>query len=71
MEVDGGKAGGGVGNGVGHDKDAMVNEGAAGVDDIGHVAVTFVGSGPEEGLWEAPDDTGGIIAVEEDGADAV
>ena len=71
MEFDGGKAGGGVGNGVGHDEYAVVNEGAAGVDDIGHVAVALVEGGAEEGFFETSDNPGGIIAVEEDGADAV
>jgi hypothetical protein len=67
----GGEAGGGVGDGVGKDEDAVVDEGAAGIDDVGHVAFALVGGGAEEGLFETPDDARGIVAVKEGGADAV
>ena len=45
VKGDGRKAGGGVGDGIGYDKDTMVKQGAAGVDHIGHVAFAFVGGG--------------------------
>ena len=48
-----------------------MDEGAAGVDDVGHVAFAFVGGGSEERFFEAADDTRGVVAVEEDGTDAV
>jgi hypothetical protein len=56
FEGEGGEAGGGVGDGVGKNEVAVVDEGAAGVDDVGDVAFALVGGGAEEGFFEAADD---------------
>lgn len=56
FEGEGGEAGGGVGDGVGEDEGAVVDEGAAGVDDVGDVAFAFVGVGTKQGFFEAADD---------------
>ncbi len=63
VEGDGSEAGGGVGHGVGENEDAVVDEGTAGVDDVGHVAFAFVGGGTEERFFQASDDARGIASV--------
>ena len=44
---------------------------AAAVDDVGHVAFPADALGLQQGLAQPADDPGGIVQVEQDGADAV
>ena len=60
-----------VADSVRDDQGARMEERAAGVDDVGHVAVLLVGSRAEERLTQPPEDPGGVLEVEQDCADAV
>ena len=66
-----GHADGGVADAVGEDQDAGVHEGAAGVDDVRHIAVPFIGSRAEQWLAELADDPGRVLKIEKYGADVV
>ena len=60
-----------VGHRIWEDKPLAVQEAAAGIDHIGHVAFAFVFVRPDERLAQPANDAGGIVPVEQERADAV
>src|SRR5246127_1790866 len=67
----GGEADGAVGDPVGDHQGVGVNERAAGVDDVGHVAVLFVASGAEQWASQLAEHPGRIVEVKQNRADAI
>lgn len=66
-----GEGGGVVGHGVGNDELALMDEAAAGVNDIGNVAFAFLFVRLDKRFAGAAKNPGGVIAIEEKSADAV
>jgi hypothetical protein len=56
---------------VGTDEAAVVTQAAAGIDDVGDVALALVLVRLDERLAQAADDASGVVEVEQEGADAV
>src|SRR5258708_31474413 len=71
IEWDGRETGGVIGHTIRNDQFAVVEESAARINDVGHVAFPFVLVGFEQRLAEATDHFGRIIAIEEERTDAV
>ena len=65
------ETGGVVGHGIGNDQFAVVHESAAGINDIRHVPLTLPLIRLEQGFTQAADHFAGIVAVEEECADAI
>src|SRR5713101_1656188 len=71
IEWNGSDARGVIGQTIRNDELAVVEERAARINDVGHVAFPFVVVGCEQRFAEAADYFGGIIAIEEERTDAV
>src|SRR5450631_518839 len=71
IEGNGSETGGVIGHGVGNDQFAVVNESPAGINDIRNVPLTLALIRLEQGFMEATDHFAGIVAIEEERADAV
>src|ERR1700691_5510879 len=60
-----------VGQTIGNNQIAVVDQSAAGINDIWHIAFTLVLVGHEQGLAKVADHLGGIVAIEKERAQAV
>ena len=79
VDIADGDAAAGVAHGVGDQQNIAMENGAAGVDDIGHVTFAFGFQGFDQRRAKAADDVRGVVEVQEcrsdtvaaDGSDAV
>jgi hypothetical protein len=71
IKWDGSETGGVIGQTIGNDQLAVVEESATRINDVGHVAFPFALFGFEQGFAEAADHFSKIIAIEEERTDAV
>ena len=60
-----------IGHGVGNDQFAVVHESTACIDNIRNVPLTLALIRLEQGFMEAADHFAGIVAIEQERADAV
>src|SRR6266849_4824079 len=60
-----------VGQAIGNDQHAMVDQSAARIDNVRYVAFTLILIGLQQGLSESPDHLGRILAIEKKRTDAV
>src|SRR6476646_10361381 len=68
---DGCEAGSVIGKAVGNDQFTIVDQRAASINDIRYVAFSLILVRTEQGFAEAADDFGGILAIEQERANAV
>src|SRR5216683_2553919 len=66
IKWDGSETGGVIGQTIGNDQLAVVEESATRINDVGHVAFPFALVGFEQGFTEAADHFSKIIAIEEE-----
>ena len=71
IERDGSETGGVIGQTIRDDQLAVVDESAAGINDVGHVTFAFVLVGLEQGFAKAADHFAGIVAIQQKRSDAV
>src|SRR5258708_5057840 len=71
VEVDGGEADGGIADPERDEQGSLVVESTARVDDVGDVAVLFGRRGGYQRLGQSSDDAGGVLEVEQRGADGI
>ena len=60
-----------IGQAIGDDQLALMNQSAAGINDIGHVAFALVLIRLQQRLAKAADHLAGIVAIQQKRADAV
>src|ERR1700730_16172448 len=65
------ETGGVIGQTIGNDQHAIVNQSAARIDNVRHVALTLILIGLQQGLSESPDHLRRILAIEKKRTDAV
>src|ERR1700693_429377 len=71
IEWNGRETGGVIGQSIRDDQFAVVQESATCINDVRHVALPFVFIGLQQRFAEAADDLAGIIAIQQERADAI